>query len=39
MKQVTDPISSVQEKGFTRALKNGGAETIELVEMELKWGW
>ena len=27
---------AVQEKGFTRALRNGGAETIELVEMELK---
>lgn len=27
---------AVQEKGFTRALRNGGAETIVLVEMELK---
>jgi hypothetical protein len=27
---------AVQEKGFTRALRNGGAETIELVEMDLK---
>lgn len=27
---------AVQEKGFTRALRNGGAETIEVVEMELK---
>jgi hypothetical protein len=27
---------AVQERGFTRALRNGGAETIEVVEMELK---
>jgi len=30
---------AVQEKGFTRALRNGGAEKIELVEMELKLCW
>ena len=27
---------AVQEQGFTRALRNGGAETIEMVEMKLK---